>query len=154
MQITFDLPHVFNPWASPEENAYALRILLETMVSLNRAFLRKHPALPLYSSGVFYGRTTVWDTIPAMYALGYGDCKSLATALIAQYRERGIPASPVFRFYRDSTGKTHFHILVMRTLGGRTGWEDPSRILGMGQDELAHFGLTGEKVYYTNPQAA
>lgn len=148
MQITIDLPHVFNPSASAEENAYALRILLECMVSLNRAFLRKHTAPSLYESGVFYGRTKKWDTIPAMYLLGYGDCKSLATALIAQYRERGIPAQPVFRFFKDDNGKTHFHILVMRTIGGRTGWEDPSRILGMGANELSHFGLSGQQVYW------
>src|SRR5712672_3536337 len=108
MQITIDLPHVFNPFASREENAYALRTLLETLISLNRAFLRKHAAPSLYESGVFYGRTQVWDTIPALYQRKFGDCKSLSAALIAQYREAGVDAQPVYRWYQDETGKTHF----------------------------------------------
>jgi hypothetical protein len=147
MQITIDLPHVFNPFSTEEENAYALRILLESLVALNRAFLRKHAVPTLYASGVLYGRTTIWDTIPALYARRYGDCKSLSAALIAQYRERGIPAHPVFRFYKEASGKTHYHILVMRTLRGVTAWEDPSKRLGMGKDELRWFGLANQPTH-------
>lgn len=141
MQITFELPHVFVPSSTEEENAYALRILLECLISLNRAFLRKHSVPPLYRSRVFYGRTDVWDPIPALYLRGYGDCKSLAAALIAEYREQGIPATPVFRF-SDVNGRKLFHILVSKTVNGQAKWEDPSRALGMGADELKWFAHT------------
>jgi len=143
MQITFELPHVFSPSASAEENAYALRALLDCLINLNVAYLRsmvrKGVAVPpLYQSGVVYGRTTVWDTLPALYLRRYGDCKSLSAALIAQYRMRGIKADPVFRFNprKDGSKALDFHILVQ--LGNGT-YEDPSKRLGMGTNELAWF---------------
>jgi hypothetical protein len=139
MQITFDMPHVFSPRATPEENAYALRALLDCLISLNIAFLRTKRAPPLYQSGVRYGRTTIWDTIPALYGRRYGDCKSLSAALIAEYRILGMKAEPVFRFMprNDGSGALDFHILVQL---GDGSFEDPSKKLGMGQDENAHFG--------------
>jgi hypothetical protein len=133
MQITYDLPHVFFPGADAVENAAALRTLLNCLISLNGHYLQAHAAPSLYESGVRYGRTHVWDTIPALYARQYGDCKSLAAALIAQYRAQGIQADPVFRFATQPNGKLDFHILV-RT--GR-GFEDPSKVLGMGSQEVA-----------------
>jgi hypothetical protein len=137
MQITFDLPHVFFPGSHSEDNAYALRALLDCLITLNRAYLRNHAATvkPLYQSGVVYGRTQVWDTIPALYQRGYGDCKSLSAALIAEYREQGKQCSPVFRWVERSNGVKDFHILVQC---GDT-FEDPSKVLGMGANENAHF---------------
>jgi hypothetical protein len=134
VQITFDLPHVFSPDASPVENSEVLKALLDCMVSVNLAYLKSHPTPPLYRSGVVYGRTAVWNTIPAVLQLGYGDCKSLATWLVAEYRLLGVPCRPVFRWIRRASGTRDFHILV----DTESGYQDPSKVLGMGKDENAH----------------
>lgn len=135
MQITLDLPHVFNTDTSTVDNAYALRALLDCLIQLNTSYLRDHKIRPLYESGVVYGRTTVWDTIPALYARGYGDCKSLTAALVAEYRAAGIECEPCFRWHPrpENPAIRDFHILVQT----RSGWEDPSKRLGMGADEVA-----------------
>jgi hypothetical protein len=135
MQITFDLPHVFFPRSDSEDNAYALKTLLDCLIGLNSAFLRHNDVPPLYKSGVVYGRTQVWDTIPALYSRRYGDCKSLTASLIAEYRKQGIVCQPAFRWIRRSNGIRDFHILVQR---GNV-FEDPSKVLGMGKDENVWF---------------
>lgn len=135
MQITFVLPHVFGSKAEATDNALALQALLDCLIALNSAFLRNHDVRPLYRAGVRYGRTLEWDTIPALYARGYGDCKSLTAALVAEYRKEGIAARPVFRFQPNSRGGNDFHILVQT----RKGFEDPSKVLGMGSDESRWF---------------
>ena len=135
MQITFSLPHVFNEKSNSVDNAYALRVLLDCLIDLNQAFLLNHPAPSLYRSGVVYGRTTVWDSIPALYKRGYGDCKSLTAALIAQYRRAGVECEPVFRWVKNAAGGSDFHILVQTA----SGFEDPSKVLGMGKNENARF---------------
>ena len=137
MEIAFDLQHVFHPTSSSLDDAEALKILLDALIRLDLSYVRRHNPAPLYKSGVVYGRTTIWDPIPALYARGYGDCKSLSCARIAEYLAQGIPAKPVFRFRkRPSDGGKDFHILIL--VNGER-WEDPSRILGMGKDENRHF---------------
>jgi hypothetical protein len=136
MLISFNMPFVFYPGASQEDNAIALRTSLEYLIRLNQIFLRNHTVPGLYRSGVIYGRTVTWDTIPALYEKRYGDCKSLSAALIAQYRKNGFAAKPVFRFVTNADGTTDFHILVQTA----KGFEDPSKKLGMGQDENKWFG--------------
>ena len=132
MQIAINLLHVFQPGSSPVDNAYALEALLDCMVRLNLAFLRTHPGIkPLYSSGVRYGRTRIWEPIPALYVRGYGDCKSLATARVAELRLSGVDCKPVFRWIRRADGVRDFHVLVQT---GDT-FEDPSKVLGMGANE-------------------
>ncbi len=139
MHIRFNMPHVFFPGAPTVENAEALRILLDCLINLNRVYLRSHSAPALYQSGVRYGRTRLWEPIPALYARGYGDCKSLSAAFIAQAREKGYHADPVFRWVRNAqTGNIDFHILVQMA----HGFEDPSKRLGMGSNENAHFVAT------------
>lgn len=139
MQITYNLPHVFFQGASKVENAQVLRILLDALIRLNEAFLRNHAVPGLYQSGVVYGRTQIWETIPALYARKYGDCKSLTAALIAEYRRKGIKCEPVFRWVGakdpDRQGETDYHILVQTA----KGFEDPSKVLGMGRNENAYF---------------
>jgi len=137
MLISFNLPHVFNGTAPAEENAWSLQALLDCLVTLNRAYLRTHAVPPLYRSGVRYGRTSFWEPIPALYKRGYGDCKSLSAALIAEYQMAGIEAKPVFRWVKrsDGTSGTDYHILVQTA----KGWEDPSKVLGMGQNEWKWF---------------
>jgi hypothetical protein len=152
MEITFDLRHWFEPATSTADNAYALRALLDCMIALNSSYLRNHTVRPLYQSGVVYARTTVWDPIPALYKRGFGDCKSLACALIAEYRHRGIACEPEFRWIprRNADGALirDFHILVNL---GNGRHEDPSKVLGMGANEVApvtdlsQFHVAGEQ---------
>lgn len=142
MQITLNLPHVFRRGANPVENARTLRRLLEFMVLENMDFMLANPKTKsLYRSGVTYARTVWWEPIPALYARGSGDCKSLATALVAQYRLVGIEAIPVFRSVENAGGGTDYHILVQT----ESGWEDPSKILGMGHHENAKFFAKNSK---------
>lgn len=134
MQIVFNLPHVFSRDSSRLANARALRCLLECMVELDIAYLRDNPNTPdIYSAGVVYDRTTDWEPISGVLLRGYGDCKSLAPWLVAQYRRAGVPCRPVFRFVDQPDGSKAFHILVQTA----RGYEDPSRMLGMGANENA-----------------
>ena len=148
MQITFNLPHAFEPNSTKVANAYTLHAMLEMMVAINIAFLREHPKTPpLYESGVRYGRTLIWEVIPALYLpnkrrwvgryyapgeLGgaqLGDCKSLGPARAAELRLSGRKCIVEHRF-RDrpnDDGRLDFHILLLTD----SGYEDPSRVLGM-----------------------
>lgn len=144
MKITFNIPYAFNPQSTEVDNARALRALLDCLVAINVAFLKTHRVPSLYQSGVRYGRTTLWEAIPALYARGRGDCKSLTCALAAEYQMRGIECRPAFRFRKRVPGaefsERDFHILleVPRSISP-TGWEDPSKKLGMNSgDPLAH----------------
>lgn len=138
MEIVISLPHVFHSSASQVEEAEALMLLLEALVALDRTYLRHHAVKGLYRSGVVYGRTVEWDTIPAVLQRGYGDCKSLTAWRIAELRERGIECRPVFRWVRRKNGRKDFHILVATQRGVGDVWEDPSKTLGM-DDERKWF---------------
>jgi hypothetical protein len=86
-----------------ELNAETLKILLDALIALDSAYLRTMARMGrriphLYESGVRYGRTQTWDTIPDLYVKGYGDCKSLTAAFIAQAREAGYDCEPTFRY--------------------------------------------------------
>jgi hypothetical protein len=138
VKICFNFEHVFNSNSKDVENSVVLRSLLDCLVGINLNYLARHKVKPLYQSGVRYGRTKVWEPIPELYARGYGDCKSLATALIAEYQKMGVDCRPVFRWYKNRLDGRDFHILVM--VPGRNGYdkklfEDPSRKLGMGRIE-------------------
>lgn len=133
MQIALNLPHVFTADASPVENAKCLRALMTCLVHINMSYLQHHSVLPLYRSGVVYGRTTLWEPIPAVIQRGYGDCKSLAAWLVAERRARYYCAKPVFRWIMRPDRGTDFHILVQTD----AGFEDPSKVLGMGTHENA-----------------
>ena len=138
MEINFDLPHVFHPEASQEENALCLQQLLEMLVNINIVYLKRHAVPDLYRSGVRYYKTNTWLSIPALYRDQRGDCKSLTAALVAEYRIKGVFARPVFRFIERpySNGILDFHILVQTS----TSFEDPSKVLGMPHSEIKKFG--------------
>jgi hypothetical protein len=130
VRISLDLGGVFYPNAPDEDNALALQALLEALVAINRVYIRRYKrGVPkLYNAGVRYGRTQVWDSIPDLITRRYGDCKSLSAMLVAERREEGKLAKPVFRFMNNPrNGQKDFHIIVQTG----AGFEDPSRILGM-----------------------
>ena len=133
--VVFDLPTAFVPSASIEENTHALKCLLDCLVDFNRLFLSISGFCPrLYDSGVYYRRTEVWDSIPALYQRGYGDCKSLTAAYVAQAIRAGRDCAPVHRWISrpDGSKAVDYHILVQESDGS---FEDPSKVLGMGHDE-------------------
>lgn len=138
MIIEITLPHVFSPSSSEAEDAEVLRVLLETLIAIDRVYVRRRAAPTLYQSGVVYGRTRTWDPIPSVSIRGYGDCKSLVAWRIAELREAGIDCRPVFRFKTRASGAKDFHILIAKPgKNGKIEWEDPSKILGMGKNENA-----------------
>lgn len=128
--IVFKIVGAFAPRSTAAQNSIALNALMRCLTELNVYWLRKHPNTPfLYDSGVYYERTIIWETIPALYARGWGDCKSLAAARVAEMLVFGGEkwVQPVFRFNPNRDG-IMFHILVMYADGTN---EDPSKILGM-----------------------
>jgi len=145
-KFTFNLPGFFSTESSQTDDDKALHILLDALTAINSEYLKYHPntpplyprgARPVFTGGpVFYSRTQIWDPIPALYRRGYGDCKSLSAALIADLRRKGIEVEPVFRWVRaddpNVKGETNYHILVQHA----RGFEDPSKILGMGKNAL------------------
>jgi hypothetical protein len=144
--FTFDLPSLFCIGSTPVQDGAALNALMGGLIALNEAYLSNHTVYPLYVSPVTYGRTDIWDTIPALYygvkppplVSPYGDCKSLSAALVAEYRKQGIDCSPSFRWIRTPLGTVDYHILVLTA----KGFEDPSKVKGMGTNEVAPGDLT------------
>ncbi len=140
MLLKYNFPHVFYPGSDKRENSLVLKAQIDFLIRVNTIYLLESKRLgrsvpPLYRSGVTYERTTWWEPIPALYERRWGDCKSLASALVAQYRLQGIACEPTFRWVENADKTLDFHILVF--LGDY--FEDPSKVLGMGQDENAKF---------------
>lgn len=125
--VVFKIDRAFSPRASKDANARALEVLLAALCALDRLWLASHRSVPLYQTPVYYARTMVWDTIPALYGRGFGDCKSLSACRVAELRSQGIWCRPVFRF-QGTPSATMFHILLMFEDGS---WECPSAALGM-----------------------
>lgn len=128
--VVFRIGAAFNPRASNKANATALETLLACLCQLDSIWLKFHPqyqSVPLYETNVYYARTLVWDTIPALYHRGFGDCKSLSACRIAELRKDKVWCRPTFR-HKARVSSTMFHILVMFKDGS---WEDPSKALGM-----------------------
>jgi hypothetical protein len=131
-----NLSDVFVPESSTLENAKVLAALMRALTEADVAYLEHHKVPKLYASRVVYARTNEWERIPDVLARGWGDCKSLSAWLVAEYRMQGVWAVPVFRWKRRPNGVSDYHILVQT----RKGYEDPSKVLGMGGSEWDHFG--------------
>lgn len=116
-----------------------LKILLWSLIGLNLEYIRMNPGTPkLFQSGVRFIREKegeeLWPTIGEIIKNGGGDCEDLACWRVAELRASGVPARPAWRhrLVRMPSGQqaTLYHILVF--IPGK-GFEDPSRILGMGK---------------------
>ncbi len=114
-----------------------LKTLLWALVQLNREFIRMNPGTPrLYDSGVRFIREKegeeLWPTIGEVIRMGGGDCEDLACWRVAELLEAGVQARPAWRHRQvkmpSGSMATLYHILVWTP----KGFEDPSRILGMG----------------------
>jgi hypothetical protein len=141
MLIQYNISHAFYPGADKTLNARTLRVLMRNLIELNLVYLEEAPRLdivvpPLYASGVVYDRTNWWEPIAALYERGFGDCKSLTAAWVAQQRMRGVKCIDVHRWVENDEGGTDYHILAH--MGGSV-FEDPSKRLGMGEVEVAKF---------------
>jgi hypothetical protein len=132
--VTFPLPHAFTPGSSALENAKVLKAMMQALVATDEAYLEHHAAPKLYASRVVYGRTNEWEAIPAVLARGHADCKSLAAWRVAELRKEGQRADIVFRWRERPNGVRDYHILIVTP----KGYEDPSKVLGMGANEWAH----------------
>jgi len=138
--IVFTVVNAFDKRSLATKNAIALEALMKCLTDLDSLYLElrasKGVSTPLlYDTPVYYERTIVWDTTPALYRRGFGDCKSLAACRVAELRRMGIPCRVVFRF-DSNVQMTMFHILVMHEDGT---FEDPSKVKGMiGPQELAN----------------
>lgn len=152
MLIAYDSYFFFRPEASKVERALALRAHLECLINLNMIYLKYHAAKGLYQSGVYYrrdpkGKISPWLPIPALYERGWGDCKSLATAYIAELRNRGLGAEPVFRFLPPFfKGTDHEYTLYHILVETDSGFQDVSKDLGMGWKDLKPFYQTDGSV--------
>jgi hypothetical protein len=133
--VKFNFGNAFGIETSSLNDAIALNAILEGLINTNIVYLRNRHYPDLYSTEAFYKRTRVWDSIPGLIYRGYGDCKSLTAYRVAELRMMGLLAVPVFRFKPRANGAKDFHILIQT----ENGYEDPSRLLGMGADENAHF---------------
>ncbi len=140
--VTWNVPDVFYPNSSSTDNAEALQALLACLVACNLFFINRMKASDrtvqkLMNTPVVYGRTEIWDAIPALYELGHGDCKSLTAAIIAEYTFDGIACNTTHRWAErdDGSKELDYHILVQTLYG----FEDPSKAKGMGADEVARF---------------
>lgn len=134
MNVHFNLTHAFVPGSSALENAKVLKHLMACLVTIDEIYLEHHQAPKLYASHVVYGRTNEWEPIGAVLERRSGDCKSLAAWRVAELRKEGKRADIVFRWKeRPNSMVRDYHLLVVTP----EGYEDPSKKLGMGQNEVA-----------------
>lgn len=108
--------------------------LLRCLTKVNKWSLNKWTFPTLYDSGaVRYVEEPmgqeIWQSIPALYKRGIGDCEDLTSARVAELDHFGINArEKLVQTGRSDSGGRLFHFLVEHK-NGRL--EDPSKILGM-----------------------
>jgi hypothetical protein len=116
--------------ASPEELAGVIAPIVEGLIHVNMAYLRRAAGVPrLYASGIRYVEDAAWRDIPSMLAMGAGSCHSLVAWRIAELRLRGEQAKIHIQFTRVANVDT-LHLQVKR-LRPKPHVEDPSKRLGM-----------------------
>jgi hypothetical protein len=139
-RITFCM-RVFNgSRASPQEDELAvetLRLMLGALTVIDMQILRAYPGLPnLYQGGCYYevepaGRED-WQDVITNFRRKSADCEDLACHRAAELQVRsGVNAWPRFTRRKRSNGSHLYHIQTRYPDGSI---EDPSRVLGMGQN--------------------
>jgi len=139
---------IFTDSYTRDASERALDRWLEALTQQDVDYLREHPDTPrLYDSGVRYyhsgrgsdsGLVDEWLDVPEAMSEGVADCKSLAAWLAAEYRVRGTdPGARCTKKFAEvddpDVGRLLlYHVLTLRSDGSI---EDPSRVLGMNQDE-------------------
>lgn len=120
-----------------ERSRLAMLYLLDALVAVDRLWLQMYPEAPwLYESGVRYVykdpiEAAAWQDIPNTLDKGFGDCKDFAAWRVAELLERvGVDATPAIQ-WRLVDGSWRLHALVRLSDGSL---EDPSKLLGMGDD--------------------
>lgn len=134
----------------------ALQLALWFLIHQNELYLQHHPETPpLYRSGVRYAEEPFgyesWPNIPVILRRGAGDCEDLVAWRVAELRAQGIPARPSWNF-RDLSGPHgEYRLYHIRAWIPGVGFEDPSRILGMGTwlNKLQNLGF--DWIKRTNP---
>jgi hypothetical protein len=112
-----------------------LRELLETLVTIDRVYLRAHPAAPpLYASGVRYVREApgrdAWQDVARARETGFASSADLVAWRVAELRESGDDgASPVIAHMIGTGDATLWHVTL--THGNDGAAEDPAAILGL-----------------------
>ncbi len=137
--------------------ATAVRLVLYSLVAVNRAYLRDNPKCPmLYDSGVRYKNETVayittfenqqrkrierFDDIPTCLARGWADCDDLGPWRVAELRERcGEPAT-LRLTWKKIQGQKVFHVQVRRA---PTKDAKGNVIPGIIEDPSLHLGMAG-----------
>lgn len=116
--------------ADPSELAAIIAPLVEGLVHVNLAYLRRAPSMPsLYKAGVHYVEDAAWRDIPTVMEMGAGSCHSLVAWRIAELRLQGEQAKIHIQFTRVGNVDT-LHLQVKR-LRPKPRIEDPSKLLGM-----------------------
>lgn len=116
----------------------AFRSILESIVAVNKAYLRAHPSTPrLYRSGVVYRDEPIgyesFVDIPHVIRAGWGDCAHLCAWRVAELQLRGLHASVDVcsqRPIRVRGVETPVYHIRVRLPDGRI--EDPSQYLTPG----------------------
>lgn len=141
-----------------ERSERAMHFVLHALCCIDAEVLRAYPGLPpLYRSGVRYDTARAgkkeWQDALDTYSRRLGDCKDLACWRVAEWwtgpprAPAKLRARPYIRYKMRSIGGRQvalYHVLVQLP-GGQL--EDPSRILGMGDEweAMAGVGGRGEK---------
>lgn len=106
--------------------------LLRALVRMNRWYRQNGwGSFTIYDGRIRYRAEPpgqeVWQSIPALFARGEGDCVDLATARVAQLPKTVRATARLQEEGPNQTGGTLYHVVVAT----KNGIEDPSRKLGM-----------------------
>jgi hypothetical protein len=114
-------------------SAAAFSAALEGLTRLNELLIKQHDVPPIYEAGVRYRREKrdKWKHALDVQADGVGDCEDLSAWRAAEMRVSGEDPGARVEVYRS--GPRKFHAIVERSDGTT---EDPSRVLGMGQEGI------------------
>ena len=110
---------------------------VEFLIAVNRLYIRKFGAPPMYSAGLKYSFKVrpfgldSWQDIPRCLSLGTGDCKDFTAWRVAELREAGASDAQPRIMASEANGLVVYHVQVMRDTPKGPIVEDPSSIFGM-----------------------